>query len=189
MDKISKKPGPEVIKKAIDDVKSKKLTLRAAAEKYGIPRSTLHDKVRGKISEWSINRGPDPYLTLEEETKICEWCINLSKCGFPIKSDDLLNTVQKIVKDSERQTPFLNGRPGKTWLKNFFKRNPSLAKREAETITKGRAIITEEFIRKWFKDLSTYLKNIGQSNLLNDPSRIINGDESSFNLCPKMEKL
>ncbi|KAL3288890.1 hypothetical protein HHI36_003335 [Cryptolaemus montrouzieri] len=37
----------------------------------------------------------------------------IAKCGFPLKSDDLLNTVHKINSEENRPNPFMNNRPGK----------------------------------------------------------------------------
>ncbi|XP_055373588.1 uncharacterized protein LOC129606961 isoform X2 [Condylostylus longicornis] len=174
---------------ALEDIRNNKISIRAAAEKYGIPRSTLHDKLKGKTPEGPTTRGPDPVLTKDEELQIAEWCGKLSKCGFPLQVDDLLNTVEQILKHTGRANPFKNGRPGRTWLRGFFRRNPGLSLKEAENITKGRAVVTEEYIKKWFQDLSIFLESISQTTLLNDPRRIINGDETSFSLCPKTGKV
>ncbi|XP_036342576.1 uncharacterized protein LOC118751857 [Rhagoletis pomonella] len=179
------------IAQALEDIRSNHISIRQAANKYGLCRSTLHDRLKGKrlIGENATRMGPAPYLTTEEEQQIAQWCIDLCKCGFPLKNDDLLNTVQKIINDTNRNTPFKNNRPGRTWMQAFIKRNPSLAMREAETISKGRAVVMQETILKWFKELEEYLKTIGQENIMNDASRILNSDETSFCLCPKTGKV
>lgn len=100
-----------------------------------------------------------------------------------------MNTVQAIVKEDQRNRPFLNGRPGRKWYLGFLKRHSSLALREAESITKGRAVVTEENIRKWFQDLKNFLSEQNALEILNDPSGIFNGDETSFSLCPKTGKV
>ena len=48
-----------LIKKDID----KGLSIRKVSDMYGIPRSTLHDHVSGKVA-YGAKRGPDPYLDL-----------------------------------------------------------------------------------------------------------------------------
>lgn len=80
------------ITKALQEVRENKLSIRKAAAKYGVPRSTFHDRVTGKIAEGRVTKGPDPYLSTKEEKIIAEWCSNISKCGFLLKTDDLLNT-------------------------------------------------------------------------------------------------
>ena len=179
----------EAMRKALLDIRENKISLRKAAQKYELSRSTIHDRLLGKVGEGPTKMGPDPYLSVEEETLISQWCMDVSQCGFPLKREDLLNTVQKIIIDSKRSTPFKNNRPGKTWLSCFFKRHPELTMREAETITKGRAVITKEFISKWFRDLYQYLESSGYLDIMEDPTRIFNGDETSFCLCPKTGKV
>lgn len=43
----------------------------------------------------------------------------------------------------------------------------------AEGITKGRAIITEELIKKWFDELLAYLQEQNATDILDDPCRIM----------------
>ncbi|GBP20461.1 Tigger transposable element-derived protein 6 [Eumeta japonica] len=56
----------------------------------------------------------------------------MARKGFPRKSDDVLDTVQKFLSENPRVTPFLNNRPGQGWLKAFLKRHPSLVPRTSE---------------------------------------------------------
>lgn len=41
----------DLIEKAVSDIQINKITIRLAAEKYKIPKSTLYDRLSGKISE------------------------------------------------------------------------------------------------------------------------------------------
>lgn len=103
--------------------------------------------------------GPDTVLSKTEEKEIVEWCYTIAKSGFPRKMDDLLNTVQVIVKDKGVKTPFKGGRPEKKWYASFLRRNLELAVRTPENLSKGRAIVTKENIKKWFLKLKEYLKS------------------------------
>lgn len=170
---------------AVNNIKSGNGSVRKAASVYGVPRSTVQDYLNGRVPAFKGKIGPSSILSREEEKKLVQWCANMSKCGFPLKPDDLLNTVQKIVKDDGRPTPFSNGRPGRTWYNSFLKRNPELTHRTPEGISKGRARITKEYLNSWFTELENYLKEIDQEAILLDPTRIYNGDETSFCLCPK----
>lgn len=133
--------------------------------------------------------GPDSILTKEEETALKDWCIALAKCGFPLKSDDLLNTVHNIISEENRPNPFVNNRPGKKWYQSFLRRNPELSERTPENISKGRAAITEEGIRKWFAELLNHLEERNANDILTMPDRLFNGDETSFYICPKSGKV
>ncbi|KAJ8912480.1 hypothetical protein NQ315_014580 [Exocentrus adspersus] len=113
----------------------------------------------------------------------------LAKCGFPIKKQELLLTVQKIVQEKGIKTPFKDGKPGQTWYLGFLRRNPEITVKIAESIDQSRAKITEEYIRFWFRDLQMFLEDINCTEILNNPSRILNADESGFALCPKTGKV
>ena len=52
------------IEKAHDAVESGDMSIHRAAEGYGIPRTTLHNKVSGKVDK-VVNSGPKTYLTDE----------------------------------------------------------------------------------------------------------------------------
>ena len=49
--------------------------------------------------------GRNPVLTRAEGASITSFCIKLLKCGFLLNRDDLLDIVQKVVKEDERKTP------------------------------------------------------------------------------------
>nr|CAH7712633.1 unnamed protein product [Callosobruchus chinensis] len=103
----------------------------------------------------------------------------IAKCGFPIKKSDFLSTVRKIAQDLDSRTKMYLG---------FLKRHPEISLREAEAINKARAAVTEESIRKWFSELQLFLMSNNLMEVMEDPTRIFNGDESGFSLCPKSGK-
>lgn len=176
------------IEDALGAIRGDQISIREASRKYGVPRGTLQDRLHGRVPE-NKNMGRDTTLTKEEEESLVQWLSELAKCGFSRKKDDLLNTVQKIMKDDKRPNPFTNDRPGRKWYDLFIKRHPILNERVPEGISKGRAVVTEEYIRKWFSDLKKYLTEINAIDLLEDPRRILNGDETSFSVCPKTGKV
>ena len=97
----------------------------------------------------------------------------------------MLDAVQTIVLEDERETPFVNGRPGRTWLAAFYKRHPQLTKRTPESVTKNRENVSEESFRNWFSEVHEYLTEREIACILKDPKRLLNGDESGFKLCQK----
>ncbi|KAG8186213.1 hypothetical protein JTE90_008741 [Oedothorax gibbosus] len=148
------------LEEALHEIRQGLSTIRAASRKFGVPRGTLQDRIHGRVSEGPRKMGPDAVLTLPEEKKLVQWIKDLVKCGFPRKVEDLLNTVQKIILDDGRKNPFKNGRPGKKWYASFLRRNPGLEHRVSQGVSKGRAIVTEEAIKKWFNELKDFLKNM-----------------------------
>ena len=59
------------------------MTIRKAAEAYGVTKSTLGDRVSGKVDR-TAKPGPPPYLTRPEEEELASF---LTRCvddiGFP----------------------------------------------------------------------------------------------------------
>ncbi|GBP21797.1 Tigger transposable element-derived protein 6 [Eumeta japonica] len=176
------------IELALKEIKEGNIKIREASKKYKIPRSTIQDRIH-KRAKPNVRLGRTSVLSREEEMEIENWLIKLAKCGFPRKKDDLLDTVQNIIKEDQRRTPFVNQRPGRRWYEGFMRRHPILNERVPEGISKSRAIVSEQQIRKWFQELKTYLKSINCEDILQDPTRILNGDETSFQICPKTGKV
>ena len=65
------------------------MSRHAASKAYGVPRSTLCDKLDGKSPE-DRKMGPCTVLTKAEEAMVAAFCIKFLKCGFPIKSSGSL---------------------------------------------------------------------------------------------------
>jgi len=66
-----------------------------------------------------------------------------------------------------------------------MKCHPIISQRTSEHVTAASACVSEEDIKKWFSDIHGYLVKEGLDDILNDPSRLFNGDESGFALCLK----
>lgn len=178
----------EALAAAIASVKEG-LSIRVVSQRFGIPRATLHDKVSGKSPAVKKKTGPPPILTIEGEQKIARWVIDIAKSGFPITKSDLIETVTKIAIDIGKIEAFPGEKPGSRWFQGFMKRHPEISQRHAEGINKARALVTEELIRSWFRDFKKFVTENNLEDVLEDPSRIFNGDESGFALCPKTGKV
>lgn len=66
---------------------------------------------------------------------------------------------------------------------------PNISIREPEAINKAREAIKESSIRKWFIDLHIFLAERNSLDILDDPSRILNADETGVSLSPKSGKV
>lgn len=56
-------------------------SVRRAAEEYGVPRSTLHDRVNGRVIHGSKS-GPRKYLTSLEEEQLVAHLKNCASIGY-----------------------------------------------------------------------------------------------------------
>ena len=64
-----------------------------------------------------------------------------------------------------------------------------MAVRTAEPVSKARALVTEHHLRSWFEELRAYIREKGMEDILEDPNRFINADESNFMLCSRTGKV
>jgi hypothetical protein len=172
---------------ALEDMK-KGETASAVSKKYNIPRSTLIYKSTGKTP---IDRkmGPAPRLGTDSEKMLVNWVMAMAARGFPVTKTDLLISVHQISKDMNMTHLFPNGRPGNKWLSLFLKRHPEVSDRTVEKLSHVRASVSEDMIRNWHAEVTSYLKEQGSLQVLEDPKRVFNTDESAFFLCPKGEKV
>lgn len=78
---------------------------------------------------------------------------------------------------------------GLTWLQLFLKRHPKISLRTLEFITKASATLSVSNLYAWFDNVESFLSDEGIMEILQDPHRIINGDETSFQLNPKSKNV
>lgn len=189
---MSKRPKfryePQQMEAALQDVRENGLAIKQAASKHGVPRMTLSDKLKGNTPE-GRKMGPQTWLTEDEEKMLVEWALTLCKAGFPLTMEDLQNSVQQLTKELQRNFPFTDGRPGRTWCTAFLTRHPTLTLRTPQNLTASRAAVTQTRIREWYQEVFSYLQENHLEDVLSEPKRIFNGDESAFFLNPKGSKV
>lgn len=168
---------------AIQDVQDG-MGIRRSAKIHSVPYNTLRDKVSGRTPK-EKKLGANPFLSKEEEKILVVWAITSCKAGFPVTKDDLLNSVQHFVKEQKRETPFVDDRPGRKWYASFLKRNPELAIRTPQNLTASRALLTEAKLVSWYKEVDSYIQDHNLTDILQDPHRIFNADETAFHMNPK----
>lgn len=130
-------------------------------------------------------RGPPPSLEAEEE-HVVSWVKEMASMGFPVHREALLDVGRRLSKVERR-----SGNPraeeitsGKKWLRLFLQRHPDITLRTPEHLSNGQASVTESDIRTHLEKIETRLRNEGASDVLDDPSRIFNTDESGVALNP-----
>ena len=70
-----------------------------------VPRSTIYDKVNEK-STIDCRSGPNTTLSVEEEKRLADWLIDMSRIGYGRSKQAHLDVVQKIIKADGRPTRF-----------------------------------------------------------------------------------
>jgi len=87
-----------------------------------------------------------------------QWILRMCSRECPITKEHLINSIAIILKKSKKLHPFTDKRPGRHWYEGFLRRHPQLKTRMSESITFLRALVSEQNIRQWFKDIASFLK-------------------------------
>ena len=131
----------ENLDKAIDAVK-KGMSVRKAAQKYEVPRSTLHDRVHNGAS---AKVGRPTELNKEEEDIIVDRANLMTSWGFLLTSEDLKELVKGYLDAKGVESKiFKNNMPGYEFVRGFIKRHPRIVFRSANLIKRSRASVSRE---------------------------------------------
>jgi hypothetical protein len=95
---------------------------------------------------------------------------------------DLQASVHHFLEANPRQNPFKDNHPGEGWYKGFLRRHQELTERQPEAVTLASANVSEADIRSCFQQIETYLKEEDLFQILDDPTRVFNSDETNFQL-------
>lgn len=109
----------DAMKAVVEDVRQHKISIRAAAKKFAVPRTTLKYKLEGKSP-------------MDRKMEISKWVENMPQSGFPVTVEQLCIIVEKYMKEVKRDTPFTDGRPGRTLVVGFIRRNPLSHRRRSQ---------------------------------------------------------
>ena len=148
-------------------------TMREVCEAHSIPKTSLRDHYNGMIK--SRKMGPQSIFTKEEEDKIVAYIVEMGRLAHPLSPNDLKLKVAKMCQT--RETPFIDGILGRSWLKLFQKRHPTLVFRVPQPLKVNRARnLCPSMVHTFYSNLEHLYK---QENY--QPSHIWNVDESGAN--------
>lgn len=88
------------------------------ADQYGVPRSTLKDRVSARHETRS---GPQPYLSYEEEEEVATYLIKCAEIGYPKTKDDVIGIIQQALC-KKKGAEFAKEFRGKDWRDKFMDR-------------------------------------------------------------------
>ena len=156
-------------------------SLRCTSEKYGIPRSTLHDHTSGKI-EHGAKPGRGAYLTSEEEEELVSFLIKCAGIGYPHTRKQIMALVQGITKAKGIETTISDG-----WWERFRQRHSEITLRVAAPLSFARAMASDKDSLNNYFDLLEDTLHVNE--IFDDASRIFNCDETGVPLCPPSLKV
>ena len=169
------------MEKAYEAAVTGTMSVRKAAEEYGVPRSTLHEKVTGKVA-LQVRSGAKNYLTDEEEASLVEFLIGCASIGYAKSRKDVLAIAQQIISTRKPGVEITKG-----WWDSFRRRHPEVSLRQAEPLSYARAAANNpKIIEKYFDLLA---ETIEINGLTQRPGQIFNCDETGMPLVHKPPKV
>ena len=164
--------------KAYDACTSGRLSVYAASKMYGVPRTTLNDRVLGKVPLVAC-KGPGTALTNEEETSLKHYISYMADHGFPLTRDAIIHYAWAIdSRRPENQQYFGANGPSLMWWRGFRKRHGDLSLRLTESVSKQIVTnINKETMDQYFDLLEETIRSNG---LQHHPELIYNCDESAI---------
>ena len=166
---------------AYEEVLFKNVKIRQAATMYGVPVTTLRDRVSGRIP-FGKKSGPTRYLTNQEEDELVCFVIGCAEVGYSYTRQDILDLVQEILIRKDISINISHG-----WWEGFKRRHPEITLRKPEPVSHVRANCAQpEVLRRYFDELEVILKG---NEIIESPSAIFNMDESGFPLDPKSPQI
>ena len=113
----------EDIEKAVEKVRTSRLSYRQAYEIYGVPKSAISDKINRHCVKLNSNKpGPECHLSPEIEECIYKWLLKMvrtgygqTKPGYGQTKPDLFDCVQMIIHHLKIMTPFVDNCLGEKW--------------------------------------------------------------------------
>lgn len=92
--------SPLKVSRALDAVRDGMKVAKAAIT-FNVPRSTLRNKLSGRAPESSGKVGQSAVLGDAAEELLVKWVKSCAKTGFPINKENLLDSVEKIVREGQ----------------------------------------------------------------------------------------
>ena len=113
------------------------MSQRKAAKHYGIPQSTLSDRLTGR-SKGDVKPGRASAIPVQMEREIAKQAMRGAAEGFGTSRLQLMQRVGRVVRNIKLKNPFKNNIPGKEWFAGFKRRNPEVSLRSQEKTTTTR---------------------------------------------------
>ena len=119
---------------AVEAVRSGEMGVRRAHQEFGVPKSTLYDRVSGRVQEGAVS-GPQAYLTKEEEDELVHFLVECARFGFPRTRKQVIAIAQSVASQRHSGVEVSSG-----WWQSFRHRHPEIVLRNPEALSRARYI-------------------------------------------------
>ena len=179
---------PEFYKQWDDDAMSRAMkavletgmSVRRAATEYNVPKSTLNDRIQGKVIH-GCRSGPLRYLTEAEEEELLRFLIRSASIGYPKSRNAVIALVQRACNNKGLSVTVTHG-----WWEGFCRRNPSIVLRAPAQLSLARAKASDPEVFEHYFDLLE--STLTEYDISDKPMQIFNMDETGVPLSPDLPK-
>ncbi|XP_060571782.1 uncharacterized protein LOC132729962, partial [Ruditapes philippinarum] len=158
-------------------VMQSEMSIRKASRFFGVPYTTLNDRVAGRVDVDVIKSGTSPLFSQEQEALLSGHLKTMSEIGYGYSRQETMNLATDYAIHlglrGKEQKPLTD-----KWLFKFLGRWPELKLKKPRALEIARAkSATRNAIDNYFKNLKQILVKY---NLLENPHRMFNIDEKGL---------
>lgn len=169
------------MEQAVSSVLEQGFSVRRAATEYNVPKSTLGDRVSGRVLP-GARSGPGRLLTEQEEDKLVSFLLQCASVGYPRTRLEVIAMVQRLCDSRELKHIVTHG-----WWESFCRRHQSITLRVAAPLSLSRAKASSpDVIENYFDMLEA---TMAEYDLQAKPCQLFNMDETGLPLDPNPPKV
>ncbi|XP_061166749.1 uncharacterized protein LOC133175653 [Saccostrea echinata] len=175
------------LSKAVQCVKTGKMTKFKASKIFGIPRTTLSRRLSTMDLESPASKPTT--LSKEEENSLVSHILEMEERGFGLTISDVCKLAYSIIAHSGRKNPFNADKKmaGYDWWQGFRDRHPCLSLRKPEGLSAARGtMLNPNVISDHFTKLGDLMDKL---NVKSKPQQIFNADETGFSTVHQTSKI
>ena len=166
---------------AVSAVIQEGMSFRDAAVQFGVPKSTLGNRISGRVLIGATS-GPQTYLDRDEEAELVQFILRCAEIGYATSRKQILALVRRLLQKKGKNAPVTSG-----WWESFCDRHPNLTLRAPASLSRARAIASDPAVLDCYFDL---LQEVLEKNDLFDKAcQIFNMDETGMPLDPEHVKI
>ena len=156
-------------------------SIRRAALEYGLPKSTLGDRMSGRVTHGTLS-GPPRYLSSDEEEELVRFLLGCSSMGYAKSRKEVFALVQGLVVAKRGLTKAITS----GWWESFCRRHPNLTLRAPAPLSQARVYASDRDVIARYFDLLEH--TLVENDLHDKPCQLFNMDETGMPLDPKSVK-
>ena len=143
---------------ALKAVKEGTMGLNRAATEFGVPKTTLKNRVSGRVTH-GCKAGRATYLTHAEEEEFYESLVVCASIGYPKRRGEVIGIVRKTLE--KKSSCPVEDFKGKGWWQRFMQRWHNLTLRKGDALAQPRAnAVNATNINNYFDLLEKNFKNM-----------------------------